>query len=340
MSAPVISIIIPVYNASPYVEQCVRSVLAQTLQELEIIAVNDGSTDGSDVILDKLAAKDTRLKVFHLVNNGVSAARNFGLQQAKGSYIGFCDADDWMEPTMLEELYHALTTQACDWAICNVHVIKNDDPITVRLKITEQIIDMASDRTSFLRSLMRFAYDNANWNKLFHAAIIREQQLRFAEDMNIWEDLLFNLQYLQYVKRAALVAKPLYNYRIINTSLYNGALKDRVSQFNLLYQHYMHFAAMKITSGEEVFRTEMASIAYNQLLPATNAIAGDKTKGFFQVVHDFSHELSRFDPAVFYYPEAGINGLQAIKKYLLNKRRFGLFSWIVAGRSFIKSSRP
>ena len=102
------------------------------MQDIEVIAVNDGSTDESKQILDRLAATDDRLRVFHQNNKGVSASRNFGLQHATGHYIGFCDADDWMEPDMLEELYSAITSHDCDWAICNVTVVRDGQPAKLR----------------------------------------------------------------------------------------------------------------------------------------------------------------------------------------------------------------
>ncbi len=337
MSTPKISIIIPVYNAEIYIEQCIYSVLNQTMQELEIIAVNDGSTDNSGAILNRLAATDQRLKVFHNSNIGVSATRNFGLQQATGTYISFCDADDWMEPTMLQELYNALITNNCNWAICNVNLIKEDQPVKIRLQIKDQVIDITDKRADFLHALMRFNYDYANWNKLFEASIIRQNQICFKEDMTIWEDLLFNLQYLHFANRVAILAKPFYHYRILSTSLYSGQTKDRMPQFNKLYGHYKLLSPMFSTDAEtEAFKKEMARLTYNHLLYEAEVRAKAKNKYFFSVWNGFIKELKRFDPAVFYYPARDRTGLQGIKKSLLVSRNFTLFALIIASKPYLK----
>ncbi len=337
MAAPNISIIIPVYNAGAYIEQCIRSVMNQTVQDLEIIAVNDGSTDNSKAILDQLAKEDQRLKVFHNSNKGVSATRNFGLQQATGSYISFSDADDFMEPNMLEGLHHAILQNNCDWAICNVKVIQEGKDMKTRLNMTDQVLDMTTNKAGFVHGLMRFHYDNANWNKLFKASIIREQQLRFAEDMRIWEDLLFNLQYLQYVKRVAVLAKPLYNYRILSTALFSGKTTDLLPQFNKLYSYYLQFAQVNAGVEEaEAFKAEMARITYYQLLYKAEIKVKAEGKGFFPVLREYRNELKQFNPAIFYYPSKEREGVQGIKKQLLQSHHFRIFSLIIASKPFLK----
>lgn len=337
MPVPSVSIIIPVYNAALYIEQCVRSVLNQTMQNIEVIAVNDGSTDESGHILDVLAAGDNRLHIFHQNNRGVSATRNFGLQKATGNYIGFCDADDWMEPGMLQELYNAITVQNCEWAFCNVNMHKEGQPLTLRLQLKNEVIDAADNRAGLVQSLMRFRYDYANWNKLFSAAVIHKQQLRFKEDMSIWEDLLFNLQYLHYVKRAAVSAKPLYHYRILPTSLYSGQTKDRVPQFNLLYSHFMELSSGYTTNDErEAFRQEMARITYNHLLYEAEIKVRSKNNHFFPVWKGYALELKRFDAGLFYYSTSELKGVQGIKKKLLIKHQFNLFAFIIAVKPFVK----
>lgn len=341
MTTPLISIIIPVYNAGAYIAQCIRSVLNQTLADVEVIAVNDGSTDNSKAILDELAAADQRLLVFHRSNHGVSATRNFGLQNATGSYIGFSDADDFMEPTMLEELYYALLKSRADWAICNVRLMQEGKEPEIRLKMTDEVLATGTGKAAVVHGLMRFHYDNANWNKLFKASIIRDQQLCFAEDMRIWEDLLFNLQYLQFVNKLAVVAKPLYNYRILSTALFSGQGTDLLPQFNKLYTHYLQFAQkLHALEEAEAFKQEMARITYNQLLHHAEMKIKHERQGFFAVFRAYSNELKRFNPAIFYYPSAERKGVQGIKKQFLQSRYYSLFSVIIASKPYLKRLYP
>ena len=102
---PKVSIVIPVYNAMPFIKKCLESARNQSLEDLEIIVVNDGSTDGSEAYLDEVAELDSRIEVIHKDNAGVSSARNVGIAKARGEFVFFCDSDDWMEPNALEILY-------------------------------------------------------------------------------------------------------------------------------------------------------------------------------------------------------------------------------------------
>ncbi len=337
MPNPTISIIVPVYNAAAYIEQCIGSILQQSMRDIEVIAVNDGSTDNSGVLLDRMTVTEQRLKVFHNNNIGVSATRNFGLQHATGTYISFCDADDWMEPTMLDELYNAITSTNSDWAICNVNLIKEGEQPKKRLNLNDGEINIAANRAAFVHGLMRFQYDNANWNKLYTASIIQQQQIRFAEDMHIWEDLLFNLQYLQYANKVAVIAKPLYNYRIISTSLYSGDTSNKVLQFNQLYSGYMKFANQYAGPDETAaFKSEMARITYNQLLYQAEVQVNKEHHFFPQVVKGYQKELQRFNPDIFDYTAAERKGLQGIKRQLLQRHQLVMFAIIIASKPYLR----
>ena len=128
---PLISIIIPVYNVNEYLEKCLCSVCGQTYKNLEIIVVDDGSTDGSGEICDMFAETDSRIKVIHQVNKGQSCARNEGLTIARGEYIGFVDSDDWIDPDMYEFLYHLLVDNDADISVC-AHYIETTTRTKVR----------------------------------------------------------------------------------------------------------------------------------------------------------------------------------------------------------------
>ena len=115
---PEVSVIIPVYNNEKYVEECVRSVQNQTFEDLEILVINDGSTDGSGEILERLLREDKRLRLFHQENKGAGAARNKGLDTASGRYLVFVDGDDWIAPDYIEKLYAAAEERESEMVIC------------------------------------------------------------------------------------------------------------------------------------------------------------------------------------------------------------------------------
>ncbi|MBS4065609.1 MAG: glycosyltransferase [Chitinophagaceae bacterium] len=338
MPSPIISVVIPVYNAAPYLEQCIRSVLGQTFRDLEVIAVNDGSTDNSAAILDVLAATDSRLRVFHNENKRVSATRNFGLTQASGAWIAFCDADDYMEPTMLETLHNSIQNMHADWAICNVNMICSDGSSKLRLHMLKDgVVDLAAKRPLFVEGLMRFYYDNANWNKLFKASVIKEHDLRFEEGMHIWEDLLFNLQYTQFASRVTLINQPLYNYRLLDHSLYSGDTSIKIPQFNRLFLNYRNFAE-KHHASEELnrFREQMARITYYQLLYQCEVKARAETKNPVRVYRNYLLQLHSFLPQILQYPAEQRKGIQRVKKMLLHEKRFGHFAIIIAVKPFLR----
>ena len=120
MHNPMISVIVPVYNAEKYLKECIRSILNQTIQNLELILVNDGSTDGSGYICDEYINKDNRIKVIHKENGGVSSARNMGISEATGEYFTFVDSDDYLEPNALEILYNDIIIYNADIS-CALH---------------------------------------------------------------------------------------------------------------------------------------------------------------------------------------------------------------------------
>lgn len=123
---PLVSVIIPIYNTEKFLPLCINSVLNQTLTDIEVLLVNDGSTDGSGKICDEYACKDQRIQVIHTLNQGVSHARNQGLETAKGEYIAFMDSDDWIETDMIATLYQLIRTNEAGLATCG-YIIENED---------------------------------------------------------------------------------------------------------------------------------------------------------------------------------------------------------------------
>lgn len=199
---PLVSVIIPVYNAGRHLEPCVRSVLDQTYETIEIIVVNDGSTDGSGEILDRLAAEDARVRVVHQENAGIASAQNAGLDIAEGELITFCDNDDLMLPRMLERLVGLLLRTGADMSCCrwrNVGASRGqaelrkhrDDPFG-RFEVFRnaprayQLVFAVAVRR-LLRMELRY-FSEANWGKLYRATLfdgLRFPPGRYAQDVAV-----------------------------------------------------------------------------------------------------------------------------------------------------------
>lgn len=229
-----LSIIIPIYNASKYLRQCLDSIVAQTVDSWEAVLVDDGSSDGSPAICDEYAKKDDRFRVFHRENGGVGRARNYGLDLAKGDIISFVDADDWLDKHFYEYLLPEMTD--CDLAyVSDEHHYEDGTEVSHIAKAC-----WAFDREEVERILHYLKKNDAcypffgfTWNKLFRGDIIREHHLRFVEDLSLCEDEAFTDDYCKYVERMTVVSEPLYHYRAGLSGL-TGRKKDEVEFFRLI----------------------------------------------------------------------------------------------------------
>lgn len=207
-----VSLIVPVFNAEKYLRNSLDSIVAQTYKDYEVWLIDDGSTDNSGSICDAYAKKDGRFHVIHQKNQGVSVARNVGLEHAGGDYIGFMDSDDWVEPTIIETLCGNMPegTDRPDIAMCCLYfgnkafypLNRRDD---ARYDGEEALCFVLSDRYSSLCC------------KLFRRAVIEEKKLRFDPELTMCEDLLFIFEYLQG-GTLQYHPEPLYHYRMSENS--------------------------------------------------------------------------------------------------------------------------
>lgn len=203
-----ISIIIPAYNAEQFLETTLKSVLSQTYQNIEIILVNDGSEDQTGEIADAWAIKDKRIIVLHQENQGVSAARNKGLEIAKGNLIGFVDADDEIEEDMYEFLYHNLQKYNADISHCGFELVKKDK--TVQFHNTGIIL--IQDKFEAIKELLSGKrVEPGIWNKLFKKSVLAN--ILFAIDIKINEDLLFNIESFKNANKIVFEDVVKYKYK-------------------------------------------------------------------------------------------------------------------------------
>lgn len=193
-----ISIIIPIYNAEKYLRQCLDSIISQTYKDWECILVDDGSSDGSPVICDEYTHRDGRFKVLHKSNEGVSAARNDGLDKAKGEWIYFCDADDRLyDENSLNTLLKL--TENADLAVAGYVAFDEETQKEVHLELIRPFTGVLDGRSyigEHLEPKKLIGFMGLLWNKLFKREIIHSEQFRFASDLYFAEDFLFVMQYV------------------------------------------------------------------------------------------------------------------------------------------------
>ena len=191
MKSPDISIIVPVYNSGKWLNRCIDSILAQTYADFEVLLINDGSTDNSPAICDEYAARDSRIRVFHKPNSGVSASRNLGISNSNGEYITFVDSDDWIDAEYLECLHDNIA--GADLSICDFEVLGT----TERWRQKVQPGFVSSDNfVDFIMKTYPFCYLTAPWIKLFRKSIIDSHNILFNESLDTFEDTVFVLDYL------------------------------------------------------------------------------------------------------------------------------------------------
>ncbi len=212
---PKVSIIIPVYNSSTYLDRCIDSLLNQSLHGLEVIFVNDCSTDDSLNILERrrpdFAADKFLVKIINMPENrGSSAARNAGLAEVSAPYLGWVDSDDKIQPRMFEMLYHLMLNKETDLVLCDFDLVFRDSRKTISQQLNDgpeqYIVDLVSGR---MQGML--------WNKLFKASIFKENRIKFLEGSNLGEDRNVLLKYLFYCKSLCYLSESLYEYFQENT---------------------------------------------------------------------------------------------------------------------------
>lgn len=221
---PKISIIVPVYKVEKYLERCIKSILMQSYQNYELILVDDGSPDNCGNICDEFSKIDTRIKVIHKKNGGLSSARNAGLEIAKGDYIGFVDSDDWITSDMFEHLVELVETYRCEIASCS-YTFSNGNVDINQPTITINKYDKKEALKLYLKTGMssRIA-DYPVWIKLYKKELFRD--IKFPENQ-LYEDVATNFELIQNVSSYVKSNKICYYYYQESNSITRGGFKHK-----------------------------------------------------------------------------------------------------------------
>lgn len=243
MKNPKISIIIPVFNVGSYLRRCLDSILVQSHNDWECILIDDGSTDDSPALCDEYVAKDPRFFVIHKSNEGVSVARNVGLDFSHGEYVIFVDSDDWIEPQLVEILlrdadqYEILFYGHRNYYIDGdvVSYCPHERSCHGKNELENEIIHLKHNRE-------KYEFFGYAWNKLFRLSVVNELGLRFVEKLKIREDELFTMEYCLHVNTLKVIDECLYNYRVYDTGL---STSDKTTEEVLLYAEKLRSLAEK-----------------------------------------------------------------------------------------------
>lgn len=211
-----VSVIIPAYNCSLTIKRCIDSIINQTYNEIEILIINDGSTDNTLKILKEYEKKDNRIKIFDIINKGVSNARNVGIKNSIGKYIIFIDSDDYVANNYIEMLVKCRRENNTLTA-CNYKVFKNENEFFSGRELNVEN-KMYKIEENFYELLIDFNVLKAPWGKIYDLNIIRENDIFFDTDISLGEDLIFNLKYIRFIQNIYYINEKLYYYSRENMS--------------------------------------------------------------------------------------------------------------------------
>lgn len=227
-SRPKVSVVVPIYNQEKYLEKGLKSLQNQTLKDIEIICVNDGSTDNSLKILQDIAKDDKRIKIINQQNQGSGCARNNGLKQAQGEYLAFLDPDDWLELNALEELYSKADKQNCDVVVFNFNKINEKDNQITDYNIREKFLkpfNISENHNFNWKDIKPCVFGGiylAAWNKLYRMDFVRKNNLHFSK-CSLAEDNVFVIGATLSAKNIGYANKYYYNYLVHE----NSALRSK-----------------------------------------------------------------------------------------------------------------
>lgn len=239
-----VSIIVPVYNVEKYLSKCLDSLISQTLKDIEIICVNDGSVDNSLDILKNFAQKDPRIKIIDKQNEGVAIARNIALEQATGEYIGFVDSDDYIDLDYFEKLYNTATKNNSDIAVASILKHKKYfDKYNVRYS-EEQVAENIQEKIKLCGDKKHFFF--YAWNKIYKTDLIKNNKIKFSEGQ-IYEDVMFAMNALYFSNKVVSVPNTKYHYVERNNSLvkYKDKTGKKAEDLTKAYTNLQEFCQDK-----------------------------------------------------------------------------------------------
>ena len=245
MSRPKVSIVVPVYNVENYLKRCLDSLINQTLKDIEIIIVDDGSKDNSSSICNEYAELDSRIKVIHKENQGLGLARNTGLEVVSGEYVGFVDSDDFVELNTYEQLYNVIMNENADMVTCNYYSYISSDDIKQKINTISSFKIVTGDNLKKLACQLvgkdpRKSEDDIGmsvWKNLYYVKYLKENDFKFCSEREfVSEDAIFDLTVVPNMNKAVLITEAFYSY-CVNGSLTLSSTfrKGKFEEYKRLY---------------------------------------------------------------------------------------------------------
>lgn len=318
--AELISVIVAAYNIADYIARGVNSIRNQTYHNLEIIVVDDGSTDTTGVLCDRIASEDSRVQVIHKENGGPAQARNVGIALAKGSYIGFVDGDDWIDPDMYEKMLGALKEQQADIAICRyrqVYKTHTEDQSVDRAVIFEG----QEALQYYVQETKEYAIQNAAWNKLYKKEVLAD--IAFPEG-KWYEDIMFATMALSRADRCIYLDSACYNYiidregSIMNTQINPRTFTDQIPAYYEKTAFLKKLGRQDLADIHDYFLYKRLLLFYNRLYDADCAEREKYLGRTAQIIRDNRENYAR----AYGCPSADPRDYRKMKLFLKSPKRY------------------
>lgn len=311
-----ISIIVPVFNGQDYLHRCIESLINQTYKNIEIILVDDGSTDNSGKICDNYALSDKRIRVIHKKNSGPAVARNAGIKISKGEFIFFIDADDFIEKDTFSLLIAGYKKYKADIIIGDFRKIENgvieqrhDISFPGSKLLNKQ--DLVNYSRLYLKKPNKYLLFAFSWGRLFKSSIIKENNIFFNEKLHTFEDVAFNFDYLKYAKAVFFVKKTIYNHSVYdNYSSATMTLGDNPKKlfgYRQALVSISNFLKNRISDAEIKKEDGHAYISLTiiQLVRICGQINDNNKKNIFQLLRELVNDSNLRDNLKYYSPLKG-----------------------------------
>lgn len=271
------------------------SIKNQTFIDLEIILVDDGSTDSSGEICDKLAESDTRIKVIHKTNGGLSDARNYGIEQSTGDYIAFVDGDDWIDSTMYETMIQYMEESKAEIAICRYRCIYKDRTIDLS---THKVKEFTRDEVllEYISENEKYAIQNAAWNKLYTRKLMGE--LRFPIG-KYYEDIVYTTKLLSRIKKAIYIDQAFYNYiidregSIMNQGMNQRVITDQIPAYIEKTKFLQNIGEVRLAKIHEYYVIKRLLIFYKKIYDSKQKNRKEQLNMIDHIIHDKSKQMEQ-----------------------------------------------
>lgn len=241
-SNPLISVVVPVYNVAPYLKRCIDSIISQTYQNMEIILVDDGSTDGSSELCDKFQDQDRRIKVIHKANGGLVSARKAGIVESRGEYVAYVDSDDWIECGMYQQMVKQMVQNNADIVTSGLYRNYSNNIVEEFDNTQEGVYDLERIKKELLPQFMytgKFYEAGINihiYNKLFNRKLLLKHQLGVDDSIRVGEDAALVYPYILDAKKIVIIHKCFYHYCIRQNSIMGNGYQDEIEGYKNIYR--------------------------------------------------------------------------------------------------------